>query len=1481
MRLTLPQHDVYVEQLLYPDQPIYNIGAKIKIQGKIDVNSFRRAYQQLIAQHDAFRGHVQYAQGEVCFDIKPTHDAILKVVDFSKDSDPIGLSEQYMQEQFKIPFDLHANSPLYNFILIKVGYELYYLFSMYHHIITDGWGTSLMFQRLVQNYNEIIETGDVSTKYPFRYEEFSMDDESYQHSEYFERDELYWKSRFTDLPDSLLPRKDEQASIIKSKRKRLVIKRSHYNQLAAMAAHLRCSTFHAMLGVFYLYLGRRYQNLDFAIGIPVLNRGKKTFKKTVGLFMGVSALRIHLNMHDTFKALLLKIKSQLLADYRHQRFSIGKLNRVLGLSNTQQRLFDVTLSYEKQDYAAHFKDTCTSVIPLTHESERVGLAIYVREFDPDEDVTLDFDYNENYFDEDAMALLTDHVERLLYAVNQDPEKRLFEYDYLSLRERTQLLTTFNQTNVTYPPYATLLDMITARAEEWPDKVVLSDGQIAFTYRDLERMASNVADYLLTNVGVDKHLPIAVLAPRSAPLVVIMLGIMKAGCSFIPLDPGFPESRIKYILHHSQAACIVATSAFRHLVDNDQCFIAMDQLLRYVPENHPQVEHVGASDSAYIIYTSGSTGNPKGVEIGHRSLLNFLLHIVRDPGLGSADVLYSVTTQSFDISILEFFAPLIAGARLYVAQGDVLASPPLMIASIEEVSPTVMQATPGFFQMLFDAGWAGSPGLKILCGGDVLTETLAAHLLDHCREVWNMYGPTETTIWSSSKRLTSKEDAGNIGKPFRNTSFYVLDDAMQLLPVGASGNLYIGGDGLAKGYYKDSPLTARQFKSNPFNSGDRIYHTGDIGRWTSEGEIEFLGRGDNQVKIRGYRVELAEIENTLLSLDMLQGAVVVARRNSRQEAFLVAYVITRDRPLDDAAVKARLRDFLPEYMVPHVMICVDHFPYTPNQKIDRKALTLRDLPLANPTDETVHKPRSVMEENLVCCFQEILEIKQTVGIHDNFFSLGGHSLMAVRLVGLIDSKLQYQILLKDIFDYPTVATLANRLVHGGIRTDRPVVLLSKQEDYAVTQAQYVIWLACLQTNRSIAYNMFRAYTIAGQIQEKLLTDVLVSMIRDYEILRTNFVDRRGGPRQIIHSRESVDFVVSIFTGQEGAGNAALAEYANTPFDLASERLLRAALFMKPDGTAILVFVTHHIIMDGWSLEILTHELVGRYRATLSGELSERRVLPFQFKDYAAWLLDSANANVSTNRYFWQNYLQGYSWQPLIEYDRMPAMPLQTGAFFHFSWDASLLARLKLIASRDQVTLHTFLVAAFNLLIFKLRGHNDICVGTINSGRTSSHLHQQIGMFVKTLPLRMHIADGQCVGEVIRKVQEGLLMIDSHQDIPAEVLATIRLEAIVVLQNPTFDAQRIHLHHQLSLTSLPIDAVHSRLPLLIDFSVSQDALYGVVHFDTTKYNRDTIEIMMVQYKRVLEQIATDGNLSVEALDVELVVPSRDKIEIDFTF
>jgi amino acid adenylation domain-containing protein len=1488
MPLTLPQQDIYYDQLLHPDTCIYNIGAKIAINGPLDRDTMCVAYDHLISQHDTFRSIVVENGELVQMKVLANHCTCLGFVDFTSTNNPDDEATLFMQREFTKSFNLSDGQLLHKFILVKVSANFHYLFSVYHHIIADGWGTSLMFQRLVKNYNELMEFGTILSSYPFQYGEFVSDDLRYQRAEVYEQDRNYWVNQFSSIPESLIPKMDVSKMATLSKRQELIIPRHTYKALGELAAAFNSSTFHVILAALYIYLGRFYNNNVFSIGLPVLNRTTSAFKKTVGLFMGMSPLRINLDFEDTVEQLLKNIRNQLRNDYRHQRFPLGKLLQELNVVREQERLFNVTLSYERHNYSDSFKGTSTKVIPLSHEAERAALAIYIREFDQLDDVKIDFDYNLSYFSKCAAQQLAFHIEALLNDILCNPGKKLRELKFILPEEEKKVVTVFNSTDKSYPEGKTIPAMFDYCAALHAAKISVSDDHKSYTYSALKTLTDGIAAYLLDTFGPSARSPVAVLLERTADLPVVLIGIQKAGRAYIPLDPSFPQSRLNYIMENSQASIVIYDTANSKLVPSNATAIHFETMLNAKTVNDiTQKVIIRPHDAAYILYTSGSTGNPKGVEIKHQSVINFLVSMQITPGISIEDTLFAVTTYSFDISVLEFFLPLISGAAVYIANQDCLSDPIKIIEKIKQVKPSILQATPSFYQLLISSGWRGDKNLKILCGGDLLSESLSQKLLQRTAEVWNMYGPTETTIWSSVKKIERPEHARNIGKPIQNTTFYILDEWMRPVPIGAVGELCIGGVGLAKGYYKNEQLTNEKFIQSPFDPEKKIYRTGDAGKWNSDGEIIFLGRKDDQVKIRGYRIELREIEKKLLELSFIEEAVVIAKRGDNQDAFLVAFVKQNVSQFDVQQVVTALKESLPKYMIPGVIIPLEEFPITPNKKIDRKRLSQRDISefVGNTKQQAAH---SMVEIALAQIWKDVLGMP-IVDVRSNFFTLGGHSIKAAILAAQISDRFKLHFKIKDVFDRATLheqAAYIEALPQNG--SFQPIKKCEDQSSYEISPAQRMLWLACQDTTISVAYNIFAAFYVNGSIDVSRLEKSFQKIIDTHEILRTNFFELHGTARQIVHARGSCSVRVKRLVADPKKDiQDLISTLVYSPFNLEHDLLFKAYVIDSEHGE-MMVFVTHHLIMDGWSLELFIHEMKRAYNSQAWVDDYGLGTPAIQYRDYTAWSNEQLAGKTFLDKEYWIRQLEDYKPKETFQSDRKSRS--FKGNKVTFRIDDHALTAMRCIATELQTTVFTMIMASINALVFRINSCDDFCFGLPVSGRSHSDLNSCIGMFVNTVAFRSKVAEADSFRSLCIKVKRHLEESLPYQDYPlSSLLAELPYEELpfdvmIAYQPPGTGMDELIGWHGFSLKQFTVAHEVSRFPMTFNFMESEQELACELEYDTGMYDKETVHMIIGRFQKILHEMTSFSDAPLLSLDIQIEEERklRDKaVTIDFYF
>ncbi len=978
-------------------------------------------------------------------------------------------------------------------------------------------------------------------------------------------------------------------------------------------------------------------------------------------------------------------------------------------------------------------------------------------------IHLSLDYRADLYEEATIARLLQHFQTLLEGVVADPDRAISQVPMLSEAERCQLLVDWNATRRDFPQDMLLPQLFEAQAQRTPDAIAVVFAGESLTYRQLNARANQLARYLQEQ-GVGPDVLVGIFLDRSLEIPVALLGVLKAGGAYLPLDPAFPAERLRFMLEDSRAPLLITR---RQLVGQlppcDSKPICLDSAWEEIsrqasdsPLSQATPEHL-----AYVIYTSGSTGRPKGVQIPQRAVVNFLWSMAREPGLAPSNVLLSVTTLSFDIFGLELYLPLLTGARLVLADRDTVADPVRLQEQLTQSGATVMQATPATWRMLLQAGWRGSPNLKILVGGEALGPDLARQLLHRGSALWNLYGPTETTIWSTACRMQQGFERITIGRPIANTQVYLLDKHLEPVPVGVPGELYIGGDGLARGYLNRPDLTAERFVRNPF-AGDpasRMYRTGDCCRYLPDGSIEFLGRRDEQVKIRGFRIELGEIEAALRQRADVRDAVVAACDDPTGGKQLVAYVVAEGETRPAATELRRfLGASLPDYMIPSVFMPLDALPLMPNGKINRRALPApdRSRQWAGQARAFV-APRTATEQQLATIWSAVLGIER-VGITDNFFDLGGHSLLAIQVISRINRDLDLSVALRELFETATLEAFAERVEtarRAGSRASLPAIR-SAPRDVALPLSfgQEALWVISRLEDGPSPYAMFPAARIKGPLNVPAFERAFNELLRRHESLRTTFREDEGRPVQVVapyapRALSSVDLSgLPAEEREEQTRRYAWSESRRLKMDLSKGPLLRMELLRLGDEEHVVVMGMHHIIYDGWSMNVLGRDLFLAYRAFAAGLPSPLPDLPVQYADFAVWQRERLQGDVLAGlRNYWLKQLEGLPALELPTDRARSAVRAAHGGACKRALPGDLCRAVKQLGRAEGATPFMTLLAALQVLLQRYSGQEDFPIGTPVGGRLRPEMEPLIGYFVNALVLRADLSGDPSFRELL--------------------------------------------------------------------------------------------------------------------------------------
>jgi amino acid adenylation domain-containing protein len=1035
-RLSFSQERMWFIHQLAPESAAYNMYGSLRVEGELNIPAVEQTFNIMIERHAILRTTFDVVDGVPVqiiatqapitiplFDLKPLHS--------SEQDEQV---RELIRQNAKQPFDL-VNGPLLRILLLELAEEEHIIFVGMHHIISDQWSGGVIMREFSAIYNAICtNTAIPLSELPVQYADYSLWQRDWLKGDILQAKLAYWKKQLEGISVLDLPM-DFPRPVMQSSNgaiERLPLSASTIDTVRNLCRQEQITPFMFFLGVFKILLLRYTGQEDVAVGSPIANRNWFEIEPLIGTFVNTVVLRTQLNGNPTFQEFLHYIRDLSLDAFNHQDFPFEKLieelqpERDMSHSPLVQVLFNVQNAPATMPQLEQ-SPLLTPLLPETRDAQ----------FDLTLSVTTDIvpgillTYNTDLFKEDSILRMLGNLETLIQSALTDPSQRILDLQMLTQVEREKQLITWNDTWMEYPQSFCVHQLVEMQAEKTPDSVAVQFKDEQLTYHELNSRANRLAHHL-RELGVATETPVGISMERSTEMIVGLLGILKAGGTYIPLDPFFPRDRLAYMLEYSGTNILLthdqprAKETAELLTKEGLVMVNLDQDWHSIA-NHPDDNlpiNVDPHNLAYILFTSGSTGKPKGVQIPHRAVVNFLISMQKTPGLTASDRLLAVTTWSFDISVLETFLPLITGACAVVLPGEAVFDGAAMIQHLTEKNISVMQATPATWQMLIDAGWCGDKGLKVLCGGEAMPKDLAHWLTQHVGSVWNMYGPTETTVWSTLCEILPATDVITIGYPIANTRIYILDKNFEPVPVGVAGELYIAGDGVARGYLKQPELTAEKFIPEPFvNQPDAcMYRTGDQARYLSDGRIDFLGRADFQVKVRGFRIELGEIETILNGHPAIRQAVVIAREDTPGDKRLVAYLIPEtDHETDPGELRRYVREKLPEYMVPSAFMFLDEFPMTPNRKVNRKALPAPDAIHATAERDLI-LPRTRIEAKLVQIWEDLLKI-HPIGIQDNFFELGGHSLLAVHLFSRIKEDFKVNLPLATLFREATIEYLA--------------------------------------------------------------------------------------------------------------------------------------------------------------------------------------------------------------------------------------------------------------------------------------------------------------------------------------------------------------------------------------------------------------------------------------------------------------------------
>ncbi|MYT29956.1 MULTISPECIES: non-ribosomal peptide synthetase [unclassified Streptomyces] len=1497
---SFPQQRMWFLDQLNPGSAAYNIPAALRVHGPLDVELWRRSLAEIVCRHESLRTTFEEADGEPVQVVHETGELELTVEECAHLRGPEGEEgvKELARREFARPFDL-GTGPLMRMRFLRLAPDEHVLLLTMHHIVADLWSTSVLFGELVTLYqSHLTGTQAELPELSVQYADYAAWQRKQLAGPRFADELEYWKTTLEGATPILeLPTDRPRPAVLGSAggSRPFRLPASVMSGVRELSRRTGATPFMTLLAAYIALLHRYTRQDDVVVGVPVANRGQSQVEQLIGYFVNTLAIRNDVSGNPTFTQLLGRVRGAALGAFAHQEVPFERLVEELRPERDLSRspIFQVSFVYQNIPVPEFgVGGLRLELMDVASSTARFDLELQV--FEQGDELGGWFEYNAELFDADTIDRMAGHLKVLLDNLLTDPDQPILDVALLTEDEQRAQGQERVDTRNEWPDELLTHQRIERQAVLRPDaEAVYCQGQ-TLTYAQLDASANQLA-HRLKRLGVGRDVMVGICLDRSLDMVVAVLAVLKAGGAYVPLDPKLPKDRMAFMIEDAGLPVLITqSSVVPGLPDSAATTLCVDELREDLAAESTEVlgEPVDGADLAYVIYTSGSTGRPKGVQLPHRALRNLFRAMKQWPGIDADDSLIAVTTLSFDIATLELLLPLVEGARVVLATREVATDGRLLAQEMAATGATMMQATPSTWRMLLDAGWPGRPGLRGLICGEALPPDLARRLLAKGVDLWNMYGPSETTIYSLGTRIV--DDTITIGRPIANTEVHILDPEGRPVPPGVPGELCIGGSGLARGYLNRPQLTQQQFIPNPFASdlADRLYRTGDLVRRRVDGTVDYLGRLDHQVKLRGYRIELGEIESLLLRQDPVKDSVVVTREDQPGDQRLVAYVVPD--PTVDATdelrrrLRAALAEKLPDYMVPSAFVFLDALPLTPSGKTDRGALP---APEGQQTRTAAYvAPRDAEERALCDLFAQFLQVPQ-VGIDDGFFALGGHSLLATRLVARIRATLGVEVPVRALFEKQTVAELAELLRQSGGEARPALSPMTRPDPLPLSFAQRRLWFLHQMEGPSPTYNLPVVLRLTGALDVDCLRDALADVVARHEALRTVFPDTGAvACQQILAPEQARPALPVTETDQRGLDDAVTAavRYA---FDLAREIPLHAELFSLGADEHVLAVVVHHIAADGWSLAPLRLDLAAAYRARLAGHAPDWPPLPVQYADYALWqrqylgAQDEADSTWSRQLDYWRGALDGLPERIALPVDRPhPAEATHDGDTLTFQWDAELHEGLARLARGCDVSMFMVLDAAMAVLLGRLGAGTDIPIGVATAGRDDQATENLIGFFANTLVLRTRIEERQTFRELLAAVRDRTLDALAHGDIP--------FESLVDSLRPT----RSMSHHPLvqvmlswqSVTDETLDlpgveatpvvrstgTARMDLVLLLHEHLAGDGtprgIDGGIEYNADVFDPDTVRTMLRRLRQVVLAMITDPDQAVG--DVDLLTPAE---------
>ncbi|WHA04412.1 amino acid adenylation domain-containing protein [Candidatus Bandiella numerosa] len=1526
-KLSYAQQRLWFLDKLLPDVTIYNMPIALSLEGKLDREALKKTINKIKERHEILRTVIREdEEGEVYQEVLKDIE-VYSEVDISEEEDKSSKIEKHKKIEGSWKFNMERG-PLWRVKLVKEGERKHVLLITLHHIVSDGWSIEVLSEEISEIYKSYIKGEEIKLeKLAIQYMDYSIWQREWLAGEELEKQLKYWKDKLSGIPAELGLPTD------KKRPKELSYEGGHYNfeievetskRLVEIGKEEGASLYMVLLSALKVLLHKLSGNEDIVIGSPIANRNYKETEKMIGFFVNTMISRGEVKGNKKFNELLSEVRNDILTSYEHQDIPFEQIVDSLEVERTTNKNPVFQVMFNMRNIVNSNKGLLLNV-----STENIANPYKIAKFDIDLDCsyyangTINFDirYIKDLFYPKTIEAFAGYFSNILDNILTNKEIKLRNIKIIpDKREKNRGI------EKEYIGGEGIIELFEKQVKEVPDRIAVVCGFKQMTYKEINEKSNQLARYLISK-GIRKDSLVMLFIERSEYLLITILGILKAGGGYIPVDSSYPDKRVKYILSDTNAKMLIGSGEYGDRMEKISKEVKIDredELLTELIDSKEMEENiskegrgnlyikVSSYNIAYVIYTSGTTGRPKGVMVNHGGMLNHLMEKVRGLKYTKKDIIAQTATQVFDISVWQLFIAIIKGSKeVIIKQESVLDSNELM-EMLRKENISVLELVPTQIEYLLEK-YRSSKIRMLLVTGEAFKKVLREEILSKMKgvEIINAYGPTEcsddvTHYIFDGRSKSIENNITPIGKLIANTQIYIVDQYMSLLPTGAIGELYVGGAGLARGYLNRSGLTAEKFIANPFaTEGDikrgysRLYRTGDLGRYLSDGNIEYIGRNDEQVKIRGYRIELGEIENVIQAYTGIKQGVVVAKVREGGNKYLVGYYVSEEE-LNEEDMENYLGKKLPEYMIPSKLMKIEKIPVTINGKIDKKGLPEPEF----SNEEGYVAPRNEIEEKSCKIWEEVLGIDK-VGIKDDFFKMGGHSLLATRLISRLRKEYKIEIKLMSLFDKKTIEGLSKIIAEGlkkGVRRDIEIkVKEGRGNKGKLSYAQQRLWFLDKLLPDVTIYNMPIALSLEGKLDREALKKTINKIKERHEILRTVIrEDEEGEVYQEVLKDIEVYSEVDISEEEDKSSKIEKHKKIEGSWKFNMERgpLWRVKLVKEGERKHVLLITLHHIVSDGWSIEVLSEEISEIYKSYIKGEEIKLEEMAIQYIDYSIWQREwLAGEELEKQLKYWKEKLSGIPAELGLPTDKKRPKELSyEGGHYNFEIEVETSKRLVEIGKEEGASLYMVLLSALKVLLHKLSGNEDIVIGSPIANRNYKETEKMIGFFVNTMISRGEVKGSKKFNELLSEVRNDILTSYEHQDVPFEqIVDSLEVER-ATNKNPVFQV-RLVVHEAMEkgiemegikISYLEGAVIQSKFDLLFRIYSIEDGKKGVrIEYLKDLYTRETIVRFGEYFKNILEAIANYKNVRVRDIEIlsdiernlHVNLVTKNPIDLDF--